>query len=78
MVAAIKPTLLSEARGAVKLVVQAGDLVKEGETVAINTSSEISKMLGQEKAALSNKETNFKRQQIQAKKSELEISRKYI
>jgi HlyD family secretion protein len=72
VIAAIKPTLFSDARGVVTLSVQAGDSVDEGETVALIASPELLNLLGQETASLSSAETNFKRQQIEARKTELE------
>jgi HlyD family secretion protein len=69
--AAIKPTLFSAAGGDVTLMVQAGDSVKKGELIARIESPEMLSLLEQESAALESAQTSFKRQQIEARKTEL-------
>lgn len=76
VVAAIKPTLFSPAPGVVTLEVQAGDSVTRGQPIAHVDSPEILNLLDQETAALSSAETSFKRQEIQARKTQLENQQK--
>ena len=72
IVAAIKPTLFSTASGVIDLSVQAGDAVQKGDLIASVDSPELLNLLEQEKAALESAQTAFKRQQIQARKIQLQ------
>ena len=72
IVAAIKPTLFSTATGVIDISVQAGDEVQRGDLIASVDSPELLNLLEQEKAALESAETAFKRQQIQARKIQLQ------
>ncbi|MBS05324.1 MAG: hypothetical protein CMQ24_21845 [Gammaproteobacteria bacterium] len=72
IVAAIKPTLFSTASGVIDLSVQAGDPVQKGDLIASVDSPELLNLLEQEKAALESAQTAFKRQQIQARKIQLQ------
>ncbi len=72
VIAAIKPTLFSPAVGNVTLEVQAGDAVTRGQAIARIDSPELRNQLEQEAAALSQAETSYQRQHIEAKKTALE------
>lgn len=76
VIAAIKPTLFSPASGVATLEVQPGDSVQKGQMIARIESPEIKSLLDQETAALSSAETGLKRQQIQARKTQLENQQK--
>lgn len=72
IVAAVKPTLFSPASGVISVAVQAGDAVRLGDLIASVESPELLNLLEQERAALESAETGFKRQQIQARKIQLQ------
>ena len=76
VVAAIKPTLFSPATGVVTLEVQAGDSVTRGALIAKIDSPDLENQFQQETAALDAAQTNYQRQEIQARKSRLETQQR--
>lgn len=71
VVAAVSPTLYATDLGTVTLLVQAGDSVTIGQTVAVIESAEMQSQLEQERASLSSAAVDLDRQRIQAKKLNL-------
>ncbi|WP_100656919.1 efflux RND transporter periplasmic adaptor subunit [Alteromonas flava] len=72
VVAAVSPTLYSPASGTITLLVEAGDNVMLGQTLAVIESPELTNQLSQERAVLEENETALSRERISAKKAMLE------
>ena len=71
VIAAISPTLYATDLGTVTLLVQPGDSVTIGQTVATIESAQIQSELQQERASLSSAVIDLERQRIQVKKQNL-------
>jgi HlyD family secretion protein len=67
VVAAFHPTVFSTASGIVTLEVRAGDVVQQGQVIAVVESPELNNMLQQEQSNLLSMESDLGRQQIQTK-----------
>ncbi|WP_440056270.1 efflux RND transporter periplasmic adaptor subunit (plasmid) [Pseudoalteromonas sp. T1lg65] len=71
VVAAKRPILYSPAQGTVTYLVDAGDSVVEGQTLALIDSPELKSEYAQQQADLNRLETQLQREIIQAKKQDL-------
>lgn len=71
VVAARRPTIYSPAEGTVTYLVESGDSVIEGQTLAVIDSPELKSEFAQHQAELNRLDTELQRQIIQAKKQEL-------
>jgi len=71
VVAAVSPTVYSPADGTITLAIEAGHEVKKDQVLATLDSPELTNRLSQQQAILEGLESDFERQQIQAKKQEL-------
>lgn len=69
IVAAFHPTLFSPAPGIVRLQVKAGEVVTEGQPLALVMSPELESRLGQERSNLLARQAEFERQRILAEQS---------
>jgi HlyD family secretion protein len=72
IVAAISPKLYSPAQGTITFLVDAGDSVLRGQTLATIDSPELSNQLKQEQSSLQRLQFELDRQRIQSKKQVLE------
>ena len=72
VVAAISPKLYSPAQGTITFLVDAGDAVLQGQTLATIDSPELSNQLKQEQSSLQRLQFELDRQRIQSKKQVLE------
>tara|TARA_R110000751_G_scaffold91266_3_gene179079 strand:+ start:290788 stop:291936 length:1149 start_codon:yes stop_codon:yes gene_type:complete len=72
VVAAISPKLYSPAQGTITFLVDAGDTVSQGQTLATIDSPELSNQLKQEQSNLQRLQFELDRQRIQSKKQVLE------
>ncbi|WP_293748837.1 HlyD family efflux transporter periplasmic adaptor subunit [uncultured Paraglaciecola sp.] len=72
VVAAISPKLYSPAQGTITFLVDAGDSVLQGQTLATIDSPELSNQLKQEQSTLQRLQFELDRQRIQSKKQALE------
>lgn len=72
VVAAISPKLYSPAQGTITFLVDAGDTVRQGQTLATIESPELSNQLKQEQSNLQQLQFQLDRQRIQNKKQVLE------
>jgi HlyD family secretion protein len=72
VVAAISPKLYSPAQGTITFLVDAGDTVLQGQTLATIDSPELSSQLKQEQSTLQRLQFELDRQRIQSKKQVLE------
>lgn len=72
VVAAISPKLYSPAQGTITFLVDAGDTVLKGQTLATIDSPELSNQLKQEQSSLQRLQFELDRQRIQSKKQVLE------
>jgi HlyD family secretion protein len=77
VVAAVSPTMYATSAGAVVLKVHAGDVVKKGQVLAVNTSPELTSKLSQEKSAADGMEVDYLRAQIDAKKKRSELQKAF-
>lgn len=66
MVAAVSPTLYAPAAGTVTLRVQAGDVIKQGQTLAVIDSPELRSRLVQEQSTLASLEAEARRAALDA------------
>ncbi|OHU85109.1 MULTISPECIES: efflux RND transporter periplasmic adaptor subunit [Pseudoalteromonas] len=71
VIAAKRPVLYSPAQGTVTYLVEAGDSVSTGQTLAIIDSPELKSLYDQEIANLTKLKTHLEREKIQVKKSNL-------
>ncbi|MCF6434474.1 HlyD family efflux transporter periplasmic adaptor subunit [Pseudoalteromonas sp. MMG022] len=71
VIAAKRPVLYSPAQGTVTYLVEAGDSVTTGQTLAIIDSPELKSLYDQEIANLTKLKTHLEREKIQVKKSNL-------
>lgn len=71
VVAAISPTVYSPADGTITLAIEAGHEVKKDQVLAQLDSPELTNRLSQQQAMLEGLQSDFERQQIQAKKQQL-------
>ncbi|MEJ6472808.1 efflux RND transporter periplasmic adaptor subunit [Pseudoalteromonas piscicida] len=71
VVAARRPTIYSPAQGTVTYLVESGDSVVEGQTLAMIDSPELKSEFAQHQAELNRLDTELQRQIIQAKKQDL-------
>ena len=69
IVAAFHPTLFSPAPGIVRLSVKPGEVVTEGQELALVESPELESRLGQERSNLLARQSEYERQQILAEQS---------
>ncbi len=72
IVAAVSPTLFASATGTVSFAVQAGETVRQGDTLGMIDSPELTNRLAQEQATLQSMTIEKDRQEIQSKKQALE------
>ncbi|MEM7356791.1 MAG: HlyD family efflux transporter periplasmic adaptor subunit [Acidobacteriota bacterium] len=72
VVAAYHPTLFSPARGIVRLTVQAGEAVIQGQVLAVVESPELSSRLGQERSTLQSMSSELERQTLAARQLALQ------
>lgn len=72
VVAAVSPKLYSPAHGTITFVIDAGDAVVEGQTLATIDSPELSNQLEQEQSSLQRLQFELDRQRIHSKKQGLE------
>ncbi|MBD1581920.1 efflux RND transporter periplasmic adaptor subunit [Pseudoalteromonas sp. S16_S37] len=72
VVAARRPVLYSPAQGTVTYLVEAGDSVEKGQSLAIIDSPELKSLYNQEIANLTKLQTHLEREKIQVKKSSLQ------
>ncbi|MBS0457704.1 MAG: efflux RND transporter periplasmic adaptor subunit [Proteobacteria bacterium] len=75
VVAAVSPTLYASAPGAVVLKVQAGDVVKKGQVVAVIDSPELQNRLAQEQANADAMQVDYQRAQIDSRKQRRELQK---
>ena len=71
VIAAVSPTVYSPADGTITLAIEAGREVSEGQVLAHLDSPELTNSLSQQQATLESLQSDFERQQIQAKKQGL-------
>lgn len=71
VVAAFHPTTFSPAQGIVELRVRAGEVVAEGQVLAVVTSPELDSRLGQEQSLADSLASELERQRIQSKQQVL-------
>jgi HlyD family secretion protein len=76
IVAAIKPTVFATADGTVTLHAQAGDVVQQGDVIAIIESPELANQLEQEQSTLQSLEVDLARENIETRKSLLAAEQK--
>ncbi|NOU50400.1 HlyD family efflux transporter periplasmic adaptor subunit [Pseudoalteromonas sp. JBTF-M23] len=72
VVAAKRPVLYSPAQGTVTYLVEAGDSVEQGQSLAVIDSPELKSLYNQEVANLTKLKTHLEREKIQVKKSNLQ------
>lgn len=75
VVAAVSPTLYATSPGAVTLKVNAGDVVKKGQVLAVIDSPELTNKLAQEQSNADALEVDYQRAQIDARKQRLELQK---
>jgi HlyD family secretion protein len=71
VIAAVSPSVYAQSAGTVTLMVKAGDLVEQGDTLARVDSPELSNTLAQERATLQSLDTNLQRRLIEHKQQAL-------